>query len=176
MLMTQEGGGKLLTAGATYYSDSHPNSFSILKLSEKSLDKVIPYQYTDRWIRIVQKEKDYHPKKVDEMELVNDNLENCSFISKFPNGKSVSVALKRLSVFKYQQDGKPYIRIDNKKEVNRVFDFCYDGPVNGGFSNTHFSLAKSKENSSEALLNREKYFRFLADNVYLMFIPMFMRR
>lgn len=164
VLMTQEGGGKLLTAGATYYSDSHPNSFSILKTSDKSLDKVISYQYTDSWIKLVQTEKDYQPKKVKQMELVNDNLENCYFISEFPNGKRVSVLLKRLSVYRYQHNGEPFIRIDNKKEVNRILDFRYDGPVRGGSSNTNFSLAKTKENSVEALLSREKYFRFLADN------------
>jgi len=50
VLNEQIGGSKLLTAGATYYNDDHPNSFSIICIPDNSKDMAYcPYVYTDAW-------------------------------------------------------------------------------------------------------------------------------
>lgn len=50
VLRTQEGGGRILTAGATYYNDEHPNSFSILYILDKGEGIAMElYLYNGKW-------------------------------------------------------------------------------------------------------------------------------
>jgi len=50
ILYKQVGGGTLLTAGAAYYNDTHPNAFSILCIPDNAKDIAVnPYTYKNGW-------------------------------------------------------------------------------------------------------------------------------
>lgn len=64
VLKTQEGGGEILSAGATYYNDEHPNSFSMIYISYAG-DKMVfdLYMYDGMWKRY-QKNNAIRPNKL----------------------------------------------------------------------------------------------------------------
>ena len=58
------GGGKILTGGATYYNDDHPNSFSFF-FAAKDSETYAPYIYKNRWQPYEEKERNViepHPE------------------------------------------------------------------------------------------------------------------
>lgn len=132
MLHRQIGGGKILTAGATYFNDTHPNAFSLLCIPDDKKDiKIKPYTYNNGW-----KKYELEPKLVAEDKLyslppLGDIKEDCRFVVKAGKEK-YEIPLKRVSIFAYEVAGKPYVKIDNHKEVLRYLDIQCQGPMSGG--------------------------------------------
>ena len=117
VLVEQKDGGKLLTAGATYYSDSHPNSFSILKILDKKNLKVIPFCYKNGWQKMIEPQKEYEVKEAEEPVQLGEIIQNCVLVFDFSDGANYSLPIKRLLFQKFFKDGELYIKISNKKEV-----------------------------------------------------------
>ena len=161
VLVEQKNGGKLLTAGATYYSDSHPNSFTILKISDKKNLLVIPFCYKNGWQKMFEPKKEYEVKEVKEPVQLGDIIQNCLLVFDFSDGSNYSLPIKRLLLQKVFKDGELYIKISNKKEVTRHLDIVYEGPASGGKSNTIICTARNMRNNIESMLYIDLLFDFV---------------
>ena len=140
VLIEQTNGGKLLSAGATYYSDKHPNSFSLLRIVDKKTMQVLPFYYKGSWRQMHVKEN-YEIKTPESLEPLGEIYKDCELLIKSEDGSNYQLPIKRLSVYSYPHDNETYVRITNKKEVTRHLDITYDGPIKGGTSNTKISIA-----------------------------------
>lgn len=165
VLHQQLGGGKLLTAGAAYYNDTHPNAFSILCIPNNEKTVLInPFTYQGGWKNYVLEKECVPTQQLYELPALGDMKEACNFVVKTDTEKYV-IPLKRVTVYHYSKNGIPYIRIDNRKEVLRYLDIICDGPANGGNLDVPVSLAPKMGQSIRAMLNREEYFAFLGRNL-----------
>lgn len=164
ILYRQVGGGTLLTAGATYYNDNHPNAFSIIHIADIAPtreDRLIisPYVYDMGWKRYPLDSKMSPISAVHELPATGEPLERCTF-SVEQGSTSYTLPIKKLSARCYKKDGKQYIRIDNREEVLRLLDITYDGEINGGIASVNVSLAPKMEFDVQAALERERFFAF----------------
>lgn len=165
VLQQQLGGGKILTAGATYFSDTHPNTFSILCIPDNERDVLInPYTYKNGWKHYELEPKLKTEGKLYDMPALGEIIEACKFVLKAGEQK-YEIPLKRVSVYTYTVDGKPYVKIDNRKEVLRHLDVQCDAPMSGGKTDFIVLLAPKMERSVRAILERDEYFSFLHKNV-----------
>lgn len=165
VLYQQIGGGKVLTAGTTYYSDTHPNAFSILCICGTKKDIcVTPYKYKNEW-RNYELEK--QPEAMDgivKLPAIGDLNEECRFILK-SDDKIYEIPLKKVSVYRFEKAGVPYIKLDNRKEVLRHLDIVCEGPASGKKTNVTVSLAHKMKRNIRDILDREEYFSFIAKNI-----------
>lgn len=160
----QLGGGKLLTAGAAYYSDTHPNSFSILCIPDTIKDVVInPFVYQNGWRNYDMENREIIIEKVQDLPSVGDMKEGCTFVIETQT-KKYEIPLKKVSVYQYEKDGVPYIKADNRKEVLRYLDVKCEGSLVGGKTDVSVELAPKMQHSIRAMLKRDEYFNFLAQN------------
>jgi len=165
VLYRQLGGGTLLTAGATYYNDDHPNAFSIIVIADtapKREDRlaISPYVYDSCWKRYPLDSELPPVLSVREMPVIGEPLDNCTFSIEQGN-TSYTLPIKKLSARSYIREGKPYVRIDNREEVLRLLDITYDGATNGGSASANVSLAPKMESSVQAALELERFFTYI---------------
>ncbi len=162
VLQKQMGGGKLLTGGAAYYSDKHPNAFSMIYIPDNKKDMCFqPYTYDDVW-----KKYKYGNNKVDiqpihELPKLGELQESCRLIVSDENLK-YEIPLKKVSVFFYEKDGKQFLRLNNKKEVLRELDIECEAVITGENPKFDVTLAPKMERSVGAMLKREEYFVYLS--------------
>lgn len=164
VLNRQVGGGQLLTAGATYYNDEHPNSFSIIIIPDNE-DEIIyaPFLYKNGWREYPPDSNEYDVKKIEDIPSDGETNEECFFVITAENEKIV-IPLKRLSLTKYNIDGELYIKLDNRKDVLRALTIIYEGPISGGNPSISISVSKKRELDAEALLERDRTYHFINEN------------
>ena len=165
VLRTQEGGGTILTAGATYYNDEHPNSFSILYIPDegKGIEMGL-YLYNGKWEMYQHTSSIDDVKRVKEIPALGDVEEKCEFVV-IADGKKHVIPMKIISVYMYMKDGEVWCRLENNKEVTRKLEIICHGPVNGGTATANVMLPMKKKEDVSAMLEREKYFSFLQNIV-----------
>lgn len=162
VLQQQIGGAKVLTGGAAYYSDVHPNAFSMIYVFDNKKDMCFqPYTYDGVW-----KKYKYGDNKVDicpvyELPKLGELQEACELIVSSDHHK-YEIPLKKVSVFSYEKDGKRFLRLDNKKEVLRELDIECEATVTGELPKFNVSLAPKMERNVAAMLKREEYFECLS--------------
>lgn len=98
------------------------------------------------------------------MPSLGDIKEECRFVIKAGEEK-YEIPLKRVSVFAYEVKGKPYVKVDNRKEVLRYLDIQCQGPMSGGKTDVPVVLDPKMERNVRAILERNEYFDFLHKNV-----------
>lgn len=161
VLQQQIGGGKVLTAGATYFSDEHPNAFSMIHVFDNKRDMVFsPYTYDRGWKRYKYGDNKLDIKKIEELPELGELKEECMLIVKSKE-REYNVPLKRVSVYTLRKDGEVFLRIDNRKEVLRELDIECEGNISGGEAKFDVRLAPKMERSIAAMLKREEYFEYL---------------
>ncbi len=161
----QLGGGMMLTAGAAYYNDTHPNAFSILSIPDNKKDVFInPFTYQNGWKSYDIEKEPTEIKKLCDLPALGEIKEECRFVLK-SDDKKYEIPLKRVSVYSYTKNGVPYVRLDNRKEVLRYLDICCEGPINGGTTNVPVMLAPKMERNVRAMIEREEYFDFMVKNM-----------
>lgn len=165
VLHQQIGGAKLLTAGAAYYNDTHPNAFSLLCIPDnKKTVCVCPFIYKDGWKKYDIQGKSKSFQKLYDLPSLGDIKAKCRFVVKTDKEEFI-IPLKIISVYSYMKDGVEYIKIDNKKEVLRYLDIKCEKPVNGDKMDVSVKLAPKMERSVRAMRMREEYFLFLDKNM-----------
>lgn len=165
VLQQQIGGGKILTAGATYYSDTHPNAFSILCILDTKKDVCIkPFTYKNGWINYELEKQQEVSDDIVNLPALGDLNEECRFVLK-SDDQIYEIPLKKVSVYRFEKAGVPYIKLDNRKEVLRHLDIVCQGPISGKKTDVTVSLAPKMERNVRAMLDREEYFSFMAKNM-----------
>lgn len=165
ILYKQVGGGTLLTAGAAYYNDTHPNAFSILCIPDNAKDIVVnPYTYKNGWKENRHSKSNEIIKKINEIPPLGDFKNKCNFVMRSDDKKHI-IPIKKASVYSYSKKGTPYIKIDNRKEVLRYLDISIEGTPDGKKTNVSVDLAPKMERNVKAILAREEYFDFISKNV-----------
>lgn len=161
VLQKQVGGAMLLTAGATYYSDTHPNAFSMLYIPEDRKDMFFqPYVYKGSWKIYECKSTIEQENEIKRMPSLGEIREQCRLVIKAGKEK-YEIPMKFVTVYYYQNKGKAFIRITNEKEVLRKLNIECKGPVSGKTATVTVDLAPKMERNVDAILERERYFAFL---------------
>lgn len=161
VLQKQVGGAMLLTAGATYYSDTHPNAFSMLYIPDNKKDMLFqPYVYKDNW-KIYEYQSTFEKEtEIKKMPPLGEIREQCRLVVKAGEEK-YEILMKFATIYAYQKEGEIFIRITNEKEVLRKLNIECIGPALGGTATVTVDLAPKMERNVAAILERERYFAFL---------------
>lgn len=163
VLQEQVGGSKLLTAGATYYSDTHPNAFSMIHIADNVRKMTFqPYTYDGKWKSYEYENSKISVHQIKDLPSFGELHEHCKFIVSHDSGK-YEIPLKKVSLYKSEKDGVPYIRLDNRKEVLRELAVECEGKITGGDAKVNVTLAPKMDKNVAAMLKREEYFEFLSD-------------
>lgn len=161
LLHQQLGGAKLLTGGAAYYSDNHPNAFSVICIADNKKEIMVsPYTFNKKWMEYKLESKDLILTKLYQLPPLGEIQEECIFAIETEDSK-FEIPIKKLSVYQYYENGTPHIRLDNNKEVLRYLNIQYDGPQIGGMANVSVTLSTKMERSISGMLERERYFEFM---------------
>lgn len=156
----QKGGGELLTAGATYYSDTHINTFSLICIADNCRDFAFkPFAYVNGW-------NEYPADLPMEKEPLISMPKEIADIRKgelitYGDLPSYTFPLDRMTV---SSEGTK-IYIDNYKEVLRKLDIRCEGDVITKNANLSITLAPKMHGNAEATLAREKYFYYISQSL-----------
>ena len=163
VLQEQKGGGKLLTGGASYYSDKHPNAFSMIYVADNEKEMCFdPYTFDGSWKKYECKTNKKAIESIVSLPELGDLKEECQLVIK--NSKQeYTIPLKKISVFQEDKDGRQIIHIDNRKEVLRDLNIDCSAPTQGGTAKINITLARRMEFNIESLLKREECFEHMAD-------------
>lgn len=163
VLQEQKGGGKLLTGGASYYSDKHPNAFSMIYVADTEKEMCFaPYTFDGSWKKYEYKTNKKAIESIASLPELGDLKEECQLVVK--NSKQeYMIPLKKISVFQEDKDGKQIIHLDNRKEVLRDLNIDCSAPTQGGTAKINITLARRMEFNIESLLKREECFEHMAD-------------
>lgn len=165
VLQKQLGGGMLLTAGATYYSDTHPNVFSILHVPDNIKDLYFqPFIYDINWKSYEYQTMYKKDSKIKNLPPLGEIKEECKLVIK-ANMDVYEIPMKSATVYMYEKDGIGFCRITNEKEVMRKLNIECIGTIHGGNAKINVKLAPKMERNVEAMLEREKFFSFLESNL-----------
>lgn len=161
ILQEQIGGGKLLTAGAAYYSDTHPNAFSILRICDGKNDiSVNPFTYNNGWVKQKRSQETTIIKKIKDIPPIGEVKEKCKIVLK-SNDIIYEIPVDKLSIYHEIINGIHCWRLDNRKEVLRTLNIILE--YNTNTKNVKFSVAEAPkmERDVHAFLERERFFDFM---------------
>lgn len=162
VLQQQIGGAKVLTGGAAYYSDVHPNAFSMIYVFDNQKDMCFqPYTYEGTWKKYQYGDYGVDIQPIYELPKLGELQESCKLIISNEEQK-YEVPIKKLSIFSYEKDGKQFLRLDNRKEVLRELDIECQTTIAGEYPTFDVSLAPKMERNVVAMLKREEYFEWLS--------------
>lgn len=163
VLQEQKGGGKLLTGGASYYSDKHPNAFSMIYVADNEREMCfVPYTFDGNWKKYKYRTNKRTIENIVSLPELGDLQEECQLVVK-NSKREYTIPLKKISVFQENKNGKCIIHLDNRKEVLRDLDIHCSAPVQGGTAKIDITLAGRMEFNIESLLKREECFEYIAD-------------
>lgn len=161
ILQEQIGGGKLLTAGAAYYSDTHPNAFSILCIPDNEKGVLLnPFTYNNGWVNQKRSQEATIIKKIQDIPPIGEVKEKCKIVLK-SNDIIYEIPIEKLSIYHETVNGIHYWRLDNRKEVLRTLNIILEYNVNTKNVNFSVSEAPKMERDVHAFLERERFFDFM---------------
>lgn len=161
LLMQQAGGGQILTGGATYYSDTHPNAFSIICIPDNKRDMCYqPYSFDGTWKKYNRENRCYNIKTMYEMPQIGEIHEKCKLIVGNTQTK-YELPIKSLVLHRSTSNGKSILYMNNHKEVLRKLDVECIAAIDGTTPTINVNLSPRMQNDVSAMLEREKYFKHL---------------
>lgn len=163
VLQEQKGGGKLLTGGASYYSDKHPNAFSMIYVADNEKEMCFdPYTFDGSWKKYEYQTNKKAIESIVSLPKLGDLKEECQLVVK--NSKQeYTIPLKKISVFQEDIDGKHIIHLDNRKEVLRDLNIDCSAPAQGGTAKFNITLAPKMEFNIKSMLKREECIEAMED-------------
>lgn len=168
VLRDYRNGGSLLSGGAAYYNDSHPNSFSLIHVEKGSLPQICSYFFDGMmWKRFTEDatmawESSHMPI------IWNDSIHERKRL-----GFGAKIDKKRKIVFSgywdIQETKTPYGRIffpNNRVNPARSMDiFSEEDPDSPGTTRTGMHHAPGLKQSTESLIRFAELNQFIADNI-----------
>lgn len=163
VLQEQAGGGKLLTGGAAYYSDKHPNAFSMIYIPDGKKEMCFaPYTFDEVWKKYEYKTSRKTIRDITMIPEIGDLKEKCQLVVKNDKREYV-MPLKKVSVFEEDISGEKIIHLDNRKEVLRDLNIDCSAPAKGGTAKFNITLAPKMEFNIKSMLKREECFEAMED-------------
>lgn len=166
VLYKQIGGAEMLTGGAAYYSDDHANAYSMVIVPDKWPDgkerEVLLYPFTysveNGWHHNIRKALPAGYGSIVAEQPTFNCRADFELLLSYGN-QSLSIPMKCVCVY-IRKDNTAVL--SNSEDVCRNLDIICSGPTDKpGTSNVSINIARTKENSVEALLVRETVFSFL---------------
>lgn len=118
-------GGSLLTGGAAYYNDEHPNSFSLIHIDERTKDmEVCSFYYNgDRWQSFTDTGK-YHWRRQRGYVKWQDALSDRNIYSLTADidGERYSIGKGHFDIVRNHVDGQEIFEFSNRVEPARCLD------------------------------------------------------
>lgn len=164
VLQKQEDGGELLTAGATYYSDNHPNVFSLVTITnENKKVQVTPFKYDlkeQKWIKYPLVPKMNRMKNLKSIPYSIQISEALTLFLKY-NDKTFSIPIKSSNFIVDQNNLTKNSTLDNSIQVTRLLTVkC------GGYdSKNTIRLAPKMEQNAKAILMQSEYTNFICEAI-----------
>lgn len=149
VIRRQENDGLLLNGGAAYYSDEHPNSFSILRIEPRdSRMDICTFIYTKGvWTPNRNVEDIPWKPQSKEMRLAGSNLMQDTWkFTLFTNDAKKEILLRHVDFGIYANGTERHYHYVNKKDVTRLLD------VWGDEDGVHFEIAPGRKRSIAAML------------------------
>ena len=145
----QGGDGMLLNGGATYYSDDHPNSFSILHLDTvtHALDSFAFIYTKGQWIPQGNVSNNTWPNQSEKINssdsYLSENTWTFRLVSKYAQKEAY---LKHVDFGLYINGKETHAYFTNHKDINRLLD------LSGDQYDLRIAVAPGRERSVDALL------------------------
>lgn len=149
VIKQQHKGGIILNGGAAYYSDDHPNSFSILRIDNN-------HERPDGCTFIYREGQWFPQRKVEEiswtvqkkkMRLSSGSFNNNPWkLTIYSNDEKLDILFRHVDLGLYMNGLEMHYHYVNKRDVNRKLDIW------GDESGVHFGIAPGRERSIEAML------------------------
>lgn len=149
VIRKQENGGIILNGGATYYSDDHPNSFSILRIEpENALLERCTFIYSKgQWCPQKKVEEINWKEQLDKIKLFGQNLRDEPWkFTMFAEESKKEIVLNHMEFGLYIDEKEIHYHYTNKKDVTRLLD-CW-----GDEKGVHYSIAPGRERSISAMI------------------------
>lgn len=159
VLYHQDNGAYMLTAGAAYYDDKHPNSFSIIELEDRGIPSIQSYVCEDtRWKQMQIKKDNIEKLSIQALPIAGEMKGQGSFTI-ISGDRFHTIPISNLKLYMLDEN---HGTMDNKGDPTRLLDITASGPTNRpGKACFSVKEAPEKEYSVEAMLERERIFDFL---------------
>lgn len=167
VMYEQIGGAKMLTGGASYFSDEHANSYSVILLSDNLDEKgrryiaLSPYVYSAKQGWHLNKQVDNNVTETIDTDIpLFDSRDDYVLILKKQDEKKI-IPIKCISAY---YDTIDALKINNFEDVCRMLDIECVGPTKErGTARVAISMHKEKEYNVRAMLELEETFSFIND-------------
>lgn len=159
VLYQQDQGAYMLTAGAAYYDDCHPNAFTIIDLEKNIRPRVEPYICDGNVWRKPEEKVDNKDTIIIEKEPIIGKLEGQGVFTITSGEDCCTIPISNIKLYEINEDqGK----MDNRGDPTRLLDISAIGFLHApGKAKVSIKEATEKEYSVKAMLEREKVFAFL---------------
>lgn len=161
-LYSKIGGCDILTAGATYYSDTHRNIFSILCIPSITRETLFMPFICDngKWIQY-NPEKQLPPyRQFSDLPALGTIKRDCEFCVEAKD-QIYKIPIKALSVYNNAK-GTPY-KANNHQEVTRYLDIDVEKINDRGDIKCDVHAAPKRQSNVSATLELENYVDFLEE-------------
>ena len=162
VLYHQDNGAYMLTAGAAYYDDKHPNAFSIIDVEKGCVPTVIPYICDgETWSAFEETKQKTDTICIEEAPVIGELKGEGKLVFSSTEDK-YTISLSQLKAYSLPDENTALL--DNRGDPTRLLDISADGPtIIPGKAKVHFKVATEKEFSVAAILERESLFAFMKD-------------
>lgn len=162
IIRKQDNDGVLLNGGAAYYSDEHPNSFSVLRIDPKELSiDSCTFIYTKGEWRPTKKTEEITWKEQSfDMHLPGGHLtdEIWKFTLRTDDAKK-EYHLRNVDFGLYIDGTERHYHYVNKKDITRLLD------VWGNENGIHFGIAPGRERSIVAMIEQCSISHFVDEQI-----------
>lgn len=170
VVRSYENGGSLLTGGATYYNDEHPNSFSLINITDtKNMEKCSFYYNGNEWKPFYKIDK-FNWKREKGFLIWKDDINNYPLLS---YGVQIDGILKvfyhgRFKITNTKKKGQNLLEISNCINPARDINICStsrimeNGELEQGIELSH-SESEFQSITSKKIL--AEYNQFIADHI-----------
>ncbi len=161
VIRRQDSDGILLNGGAAYYSDEHPNSFSILNVeaNTEQID-ICTFIYTKgQWCSQRKLDEITWKKKSCTLQPKGQLIDEVWKFTMFAAEQKKEITFQHVDFGFYANKTEIHYYYVNKKDVTRLLDFS--GDENG----VHIEIAPGRERSIEAMLAYCSIFYFIDQEI-----------
>lgn len=160
VLYQQSNGAYMLTGGAAYFDDLHPNAYSLIEIKDESKKpEIYPYTYeNNKW-----KEYKEHQKKIKKLEMkIIPDIGVIRGRGIFEMNLGLDKHIIKINNLRICEKDEEYCYLDNEDDPTRLINIKSCAPIKNK-GNSYFEIEQSnlKSSSVRARLETLKSFEFI---------------